>query len=148
MKVKDCMTPNACCVKPETKISDIAKLMSEQHIGCVPVCDTNNCIYGIITDRDILLRTVACNKDTNKIVASDIMSCNVCTCSQDEDVYDAECTMCDNQVRRLPVCDENNHVVGILTIGDLVNNDTELGEENVCETISGICNCNTHKNDQ
>ena len=66
MKVKDCMCGEVCCVKPETKINEIAKLMMENHIGCIPVCDNNNCICGILTDRDILLRTVACNKDTTQ----------------------------------------------------------------------------------
>ena len=56
MKVKDCMCNDVCCVKPETKINEVAKIMSQNHIGCVPVCDQNNCICGIITDRDILLR--------------------------------------------------------------------------------------------
>ena len=62
MKVKDCMCENVWCVKPETKINEIAKLMMENHVGCIPVCDNNNCICGILTDRDIILRTVACNK--------------------------------------------------------------------------------------
>ena len=81
MKVKDCMCDNVCCVKPETKITDVAKLMSENHIGCIPVCDSNNCICGILTDRDILLRTVACNKDCSQTTASDIMSTDVCASS-------------------------------------------------------------------
>ena len=63
MKVKDCMCTDVCCVKPETKISDIAKIMCEKHIGSVPVCDSNDCLCGIVTDRDIILRTVACEKD-------------------------------------------------------------------------------------
>ena len=53
MKVKDCMCNDVCCVKPETKINEVAKIMSQNHIGCVPVCDQNNCICGIITDRDM-----------------------------------------------------------------------------------------------
>ena len=44
MKVKDCMCNDVCCVKPETKINEVAKIMSQNHIGCVPVCDQNNCI--------------------------------------------------------------------------------------------------------
>ena len=47
MKVKDCMCNDVCCVKPETKINEVAKIMSQNHIGCVPVCDQNNCICGI-----------------------------------------------------------------------------------------------------
>lgn len=148
MKVKDCMCQNVYCVKPETKIAEIAKLMSDNHIGCIPVCDTNNCICGILTDRDILLRTVACNKDINQTTASEIMSTNVCTCKEDDDMTYAENKMSSNQIRRLPVCDQNNHVIGILTLGDLAQNDTELGKQEVCTTISDICNCHTHKNDQ
>ena len=66
MKVKECMCDDVCCVKPETKIKEVAKLMSENHIGSIPVCDQNQCICGIVTDRDILLRCVACDKDTNQ----------------------------------------------------------------------------------
>lgn len=148
MKVKDCMCKNVYCVKPETKINEIAKLMNENHIGCIPVCDNNNCICGILTDRDILLRTVACNKDINETTASEIMSANVCTCKEDDDMTNAENKMSNYQIRRLPVCDENNHVIGILTLGDLAQNDTELGKQEVCTTISNICGCNTNKNNQ
>ena len=140
MKVKDCMCEDVCCVKPETKITEVAKLMSENHIGCIPVCDNNNCICGILTDRDILLRTVACDKDCSQTTAKDIM------CKQDDDMTNAESKMANNQVRRLPVCDENNHVIGILTLGDLAQNDIQLGRQQVCDTISDICNCNSNKN--
>ena len=77
MKVKECMCNNLCCVKPETKIQEVAKLMSENHIGCIPVCDENQCICGIVTDRDVLLRCVACNKDTNQTPVTHFMSCKV-----------------------------------------------------------------------
>ena len=56
--------------------------------------------------------------------------------------------MGNNQIRRLPVCDENNHVIGILTLGDLAQNDIQLGAPQVCNTISNICDCNTNKNNQ
>ena len=80
MKVKDCMCTDVCCVKPETTIRDVAKLMSQNHIGSLPVCDTNNCLCGIVTDRDIILRSIACDKDVKTTPVSDIMSTNVCTC--------------------------------------------------------------------
>ena len=146
MKVKDCMCEDVCCVKPETKIQEVAKLMSKNHIGCIPVCDENNCICGIVTDRDVLLRCVACNKDTSQTPVSDIMTCNVCTCQEDDDMRNAETKMGQNQIRRLPVCDSQNRVVGILTFGDLAKNDYELGKQQVCTTIENICNCNGNKN--
>ena len=148
MKVKDCMCDTVCCVKPETKINEIAKLMNDNHIGCVPVCDSNNCICGILTDRDIILRTIACDKDAKTTTASDIMSTNVCTCCDTDEMENAESKMSENQIRRLPVCDQNNHVIGILTLGNLAQNDNELGKQDVCSTISGICDCQDDKNNQ
>ena len=145
MKVKYCMCDNVFCLKPDTRVDEIAKLMSEKHIGCVPVCDTNNCICGIITDRDILLRSVACDKDTCNTTASQIMSTDVCTCKQDDEMTNAESKMSSKQIRRLPVCDENNHVIGILTVGDLAHNGNQLGSQEVCSTIENICGCNSSK---
>lgn len=146
MKVKECMCNDVCCVKPETKIQEVAKLMSENHIGCIPVCDENQCICGIVTDRDVLLRCVACNKDTNQTPVSDIMSCNVCTCKEDDEITNAETKMGQNQIRRLPVCDDKNKVVGILTLGDLAQKDQEIGKQQVCSTLENICNCQENKN--
>lgn len=146
MKAKECMCQDVCCVKPDTNVNQVAKLMSEKHVGCIPVCDDNNCICGIVTDRDILLRAVACEKDTKTCQVSDIMTCNVCTCKEDDDMTNVETKMSQNQVRRLPVCDQDNKVVGILTIGDLAQHDRDLGKQQVCDTIQGICNCHSNKN--
>ena len=54
--------------------------------------------------------------------------------------------MSNNQIRRLPVCDENNKVVGILTMGDLAHYNDELGKQEVCTTIGNICDCKETKN--
>ena len=86
----------------------------ENHIGCVPVCDDSKKVVGLVTDRDILLRTVGCGKDIKNTPVSDIMTCNVAWCSPETDVCDAEKVMGNNQIRRIPVM-ENNKVVGILT---------------------------------
>lgn len=140
MKVKDCMCGEVCCVKPETKIYEVAKLMEKNHIGCVPVCDSQNCIVGVITDRDIILRSIACDKDVKNTMASDIMTCNVCTCNENDDISTAERKMAENQIRRIPVVD-NNKVIGILTLGDLAHYEEEIGTEQVCTTIEDICQC-------
>lgn len=146
MKVKDCMTNNVYCVKPETNIKDVVNLMSQNHIGCVPVCDNNNDVCGIITDRDILLRSVACNKDVNSTPVSEIMTTNVCTCMQDDTINEAQNKMGTNQIRRLPVCDENNNLVGMLTLGNLSHNTYKIGKEQVCTTLNDICSCHDNKN--
>ena len=54
MKVKECMCGDVCCVKPETKLTEVAKLMEKNRIGCVPVCDSSNYLVGVITDRDYI----------------------------------------------------------------------------------------------
>ena len=141
MKVKDCMCNNVIYVKPETNVQDVVNLMNQNHIGSVPVCDNNNCICGIVTDRDILFRCVACEKQPKTTPISDIMTCNVCTCTQDEDITSAQMKMQQKQIRRLPVCDNNNNVIGILTLGNLARNDNKIGKEQVCTTIENIC-CN------
>ena len=145
MKVKECMCQDVCCVKPETKVYEVAKLMSENHIGSIPVCDNNNCLCGIVTDRDIILRSIACDKDVKQTPISDIMTCNVCFCKEDDDMTNAQNKMANNQIRRLPVCDNNKNVIGILTLGDLAKIDKELGKQEVCITIENICECNGNK---
>lgn len=140
MRVKDCMCDEVCCVKPDTKINEIAKIMEKNHIGCVPVCDEQNCVLGIITDRDIILRSVACDKDVKTTKASDIMTCDVCTCNQNDDICDVENKMSTNQIRRIPVV-ENNKIVGMLTFGDLAHYDEEIGKEYFCTTVEDICKC-------
>lgn len=140
MKVKDCMCGEVCWVKPDTKIYEIAKIMEQNHIGCVPVCDENKSVVGIITDRDIILRSIACEKDVKNTMASDIMTCNVCTCNENDNIEDAERKMSENQIRRIPVVD-NNKVIGILTLGDLSHYDNEIGKTEVCNTIENICEC-------
>ena len=146
MKVKECMCTDVCCVKPETKVNQVAKLMAENHIGSIPVCNTNNTVCGIVTDRDILLRLVACNKDATTTPISEIMTCNVCTCKEDDEMTNAQSKMGENQIRRLPVCDTENKVIGILTLGDIALNTNALGNAEVCTTFENICNCDSNKN--
>lgn len=140
MKVKECMCSNVACIKPETLVSDCAKLMCDKHIGCVPVCDNQNKIVGIITDRDIMLRTIACGKEVGQTPASEIMTCNVNCCNPETEVEEAEKIMSKEQIRRIPVID-NNKVVGILTLANLTNN-KNVSTESVCATLENICSNN------
>ena len=140
MKITDFMCRDVCFVKPDCKTYDAARIMCENHIGCIPVCDENKKCVGIITDRDILLRTVACNKDTKTTPVSDIMTTNVYTCKGEQSVSEVQNKMAENQVRRIPVVDEKEKLIGIITMGDLAKNGREIGQENVCTTMENICN--------
>lgn len=142
MKVKDCMCNHVNFVKPDTTIQDCAKMMCECHIGCTPVCDDGNRLVGIVTDRDILLRAVACEKDTCKTPVSEIMTTKPYACDCNSDITEAEKIMADKQVRRIPVM-ENNKVIGILTLGDLAANN-DIDQYELCNTIECICGTNNH----
>lgn len=140
MKVKDCMCNDVCSCTSDATIEDVAKLMCSNHVGCIPVCNNQNCIVGLVTDRDIVLRCVACGKDIKNTPISNIMSCDVCSCTPNDEMNNVESKMSQNQIRRMPVVD-NGKVVGILTMGDLAHFDKDLGKEEVCNTINNICNC-------
>lgn len=139
MKVKECMCTKVAEVTPQDTVSNIAKVMQNNHIGCVPVCQ-NQQICGIITDRDIVLRAVACGKDLNNTMASEIMTTQIITCKEDDEITNAQSQMEINQIRRLPVCDNRNQVVGMLTIGNLANNQ-QIKNQQVGTTLENICNC-------
>ena len=139
MKVKDCMCDEICVAKPNFPIYDCAKLMKDNHTGCIPVCDDQNKVVGIVTDRDIILRAIACDKNPKTTPVSDIMSCNVCSCNENDDIKTAEEKMKSFQVRRLPVL-ENEKIVGILTIGDLVENE-DISTQGVCGVLEDVCKC-------
>ena len=141
MKVQECMCTKVACVTPQDTVSNVAKVMQNSHVGCVPVCDEQKQLCGIITDRDIVLRVVACDKDINSTMASDIMTTDIQTCTQDDEMTNAQSKMEFNQIRRLPVCDTQNRVIGMLTLGNLANNNAQIGKSQVATTLGNICNC-------
>lgn len=147
MDVKDCMTKNVCYCTPEVNVAEAAKLMCDNHVGCIPVCDDKNCVVGVLTDRDVILRTISCDKDAKTTPVSEIMTCGVCSCRPDTSIEEATKLMSDFQIRRIPVCDQNNKIVGILSLGDLAHQDKTVGIQQVCNTLENICECgNNSKN--
>ena len=139
MKVKECMCTDVACVKPETTICDVAKLMLNKHVGCIPVCNEKNNVVGLVTDRDLTLRSLACEKDIKQTPVSKVMTTKVFNVSPDAEVSEAEKIMCDFQIRRVPVV-ENDILVGIITLGDLANNQS-ISSQDVSNTVEKICKC-------
>lgn len=139
MKINECMCQDVCFVKPDCKVYDVARIMNENHIGCIPICNDEKNIVGVVTDRDIVLRTVACDKDVKQTQVSEIMTTNVYTCKCEQEVKEAQDLMKKNQIRRIPIVDSNSKMVGILTTGDLIKNN-KLDEQNVTNTMQQICN--------
>ena len=137
MKVRELMSLDLCYCTPDDKIIDVAKKMNKYHVGSLPVCNDNKNVVGIITDRDITLRCVACNKDASSTIANDIMTKSVCCCNSNTDVQDVTKLMSDMQIRRIPII-ENDKLVGILTLGDL-SNCKNISAKEVYDTIENIC---------
>ena len=142
MKVKELMSLNICSCMPTDTVIDAAKKMNEYHVGSIPVCDNNKNVVGIITDRDITLRCVACGKDASSTPTSEVMTTSVCCCKSDTDIKDVTKLMSDLQVRRIPVL-EKDKLVGIITVGDLANSKNVSAKE-VSDTVENICKYGTN----
>lgn len=134
MKIRDIMTKDIATLRSDDTIERAARLMKQYDVGSIPVC-TDDKIIGIITDRDIAVRSVAPGQASNHIV-KDVMSTNLVVGNPDMDVQDAASIMSDRQIRRLPIV-ENNSLVGIVSLGDISLEPTALNSaEEALKNIS------------
>jgi CBS domain-containing protein len=118
MKVRELMHKGVEIVTPDTPLMKLAKTMREKDIGAVPVA-TNGKLVGMVTDRDITVRAVANGKDLSKMTAEDVMTKGVVCCRDDDKLRDVIGMMEEKKIRRIPVTDENEHVVGMVSLGDI-----------------------------
>lgn len=117
MLVKDIMTNNIVSLSSEDSVERAAQMMKQFDVGSIPVCSQEK-LVGMITDRDITLRTVAANVNGNTQKISEVMTSNPVTGTPDMDVHDAAKIMSEQQIRRLPII-QNKHLVGIVSLGDI-----------------------------
>jgi CBS domain-containing protein len=117
-RVHDAMTPNPRTVHMEASVLEAAQAMAEEGVGSIPVVDTDEILFGVITDRDIVLRVVAEKKDPAGTQAGAIASQQVGTAYPDQRLEEALQLMAHWRVRRLPVI-EDDRVVGILAQADV-----------------------------
>jgi CBS domain-containing protein len=134
LKVRDIMTRNVAYINPEATVTEAARLMQKHNVGSVPVCDENG-VIGILTDRDIVVRNVAHGTDPHMTKVKDVMTSQVRAATPDMDVEDVSTMMASNQVRRIPVV-EDNRLVGIVSLGDMAT-DMRLDME-ASEALSEI----------
>ena len=116
MKLRDIMSREIASINSNDSIEKAAQLMKQLNVGSIPVCSQNS-VVGIVTDRDIALRSVASGQ-TNQQSVSEVMTANPVVGTPDMDVHEAVRIMSDKQIRRLPVV-ENNSLVGIVSLGDI-----------------------------
>jgi CBS domain-containing protein len=127
LKARDIMTKNVAFLNPTATITEAAQLMQKHNIGSIPVCDQSG-VVGIVTDRDIVVRNVAHGTNPQSTSVKDVMTSQITTTTPDTDVNDVSKIMSHNQIRRIPVV-ENNMVVGIVSLGDIATDakyDTEV----------------------
>jgi CBS domain-containing protein len=118
MRVRDVMTEGAECVRPSNTLQEAALRMKNLNVGALLVCD-NDRLVGMITDRDIVVRAVNEGYDIQATIVQDVMTAEVLYCFEDEDVQEAAQRMSVHQVRRLVVFNQNNRLVGLVSLGDL-----------------------------
>lgn len=121
MQVRDIMTEDPACCTPETDLKEVARLMVEHDCGAIPVVDDMDSMkpIGIITDRDIVMRTLAVGKDPTYLKIQDCMSGPCLTIGTMDDVEDCCDTMEANQIRRIVVIDDDGRCCGIVAQADI-----------------------------
>ncbi len=126
MKVSDCMTRDVRIAEPNQALRDAAKLMAELDVGVLPVGE-NDRLVGMVTDRDIAIRGIACGRGPDARV-KEVMTDDVKYCYVDQTIEEVSRNMGDVQVRRLPVVDREKRLVGIISLSDIANGEGALEE--------------------
>jgi len=135
----DVMTRDPICCLPRDTVEQVAQVMKRENIGSVPVVtshDTNKLI-GIVTDRDLALRVVANGRDLQQVRVEAVLTPEPWTCHADDPLDRAVELMSVHQVRRIPVVDDNGHIVGIIAQADIATQSDDSQQiADVVEQIS------------
>jgi CBS domain-containing protein len=122
MKVKHVMTKDPTCCVPSDTAQRAAKIMRDEDVGVVPVIENEQSreVVGIVTDRDLCMNVVAEGRDPRTTQVHECMTMTVVSCSPQDSVEKATELMRENQIRRIPVVDEQHRLVGIVAMADIV----------------------------
>jgi CBS domain-containing protein len=132
------MTSNPACCLPTDTAQRAAQLMKTENVGPIPVVSDEQTkkLVGIVTDRDLALNVVAEGRDPKSTKVSEVMTTGVTACRADDDLEKATAAMEEQQVRRIPIVDENDRIVGIIAQADVARL-TERPEK-TAEVVSEI----------
>ncbi|MFD7436054.1 CBS domain-containing protein [Streptomyces sp. NPDC059861] len=128
--VSDVMTSAPMTVEPQTSVTAVARMMRDENIGAVLVTEGER-LRGLVSDRDLVVRAMAEGGDPNNTTVADACSDDLVTVGPDDDLRIAVNVMREHSVRRVPVVDEGQHPLGIVSIGDLAierDPDSALGD--------------------
>ena len=116
---RDVMTPDPACCRPNTTLDEVAKLMARNDCCEIPVVDGGDAVIGVVTDRDIVCRIVAEGKNPMAYTAETCMSQPVVTVRVDAPIDEVVSAMEKHQIRRVPVVDDRECCVGIISQADV-----------------------------
>ena len=134
-KVCDAMTTHPRTVQGSTTVVEAARVMRDEDTGIVPIVEGDR-LVGVVTDRDIAIRVVAEGKDPQSTTVGEIASSNLVTIDPDQDLDEALQLMAEHQVRRLPVCEDDGRLVGIVAQADIARSSSEERTGRTVEEIS------------
>ncbi len=134
-KVKDVMHRGVETVRPDDTVKHAAVKMEACELGPLPVCDGDR-LVGVITDRDITVRAVAAGRDPNSTTVRETMTADeLVFVKEDQDVDEAVDLMRQREVRRLPVLDANERLVGIVALADIARQGSDAQAD---EAVRGV----------
>jgi CBS domain-containing protein len=142
MKISEVMTRSVETVGPDQSAQEAASFMLRSEAGSIPVCEGDR-VIGMITDRDIAIRGVAEGRGPDCSVR-DLMSDQVICARENDSIDDVARRMSDAQVRRLPVIDEQERLVGIVSLGDLSRQASEQSASQALEGVSAVGGQHSH----
>ena len=132
---RDIMTPDPACCGPNTTLDEVAKMMVQNNCGEIPIIDTNDCIVGVVTDRDIVCRVVAEGMNPMGHTAESCMTRTVVCVREDADLNEVISTMERHQIRRVPVVRDGGVCTGIIAQADLAK---YAPQREVAELVSEV----------
>jgi CBS domain-containing protein len=133
--IRDVMTKNPCAIDADKPVAYAAKMMRDEDVGLAPIVEGQKLI-GTLTDRDIAIRVVAEGKDPQTTIVRDVATKRFVTIDSDQDLDEALRLMADNQVRRLPVLDQDGKLTGIVAQADVARHASDEQTGEVVEQIS------------
>jgi CBS domain-containing protein len=118
---REVMTPEPACCHTSDSIVRVAQLMKSADVGAVPVIESssNPKLVGMVTDRDIVVKGVAAGRSVNDATVKEVMTTDIVTCREDDDVTKAVAQMAERKVRRMPVVDGSGLLRGIIAQADI-----------------------------
>ncbi len=135
MKVREVMTSPVIGIHPDESVEVAARKLAYHNVGVLPVCSSGGQLCGLVTDRDLVTRCLAANKQPSQTKVREIMTGRVLSVSPDMEAGVAAHLMGRQQVRRLPVVD-NGKLCGMFSLGDLAR--TEDGVMDAADALSDI----------